>query len=191
MYIYYILIAQCLLSDPDWISLTLFSFSLHTLDQPLHLDVLTHGCLLAHPREAYAEGWRWQRRRVCNLAGFRVNTHWAIICSLLCFALALYHGPAVYDHEGTDLSVSHPQKCPMEMTIFPCISLVHGWSSVGAYTTPGTKDNCNGANIPTLWEGTCGFHRNTMTWRLLSPQNDAAWNAFKALHAKSITEQMA
>lgn len=66
IYIYYILIAQCLLSDPDWISLAPFSFSLHTLDQPLHLDVLTHRCLLAHLGEGHAEGWRWQRRPACN-----------------------------------------------------------------------------------------------------------------------------
>lgn len=60
-YIHYILITKCL-SDPDWISLASFTFSLHMLDQPFHLDVLTRRCSLAHLEEGYAEGWRWWRR---------------------------------------------------------------------------------------------------------------------------------
>lgn len=119
-----------------------------------------------------------------------VNTHWAILCSL--FGLPWVSATdLLYDHEGTNLSASHIPKHPMEMKIFTYISLVHGWSSMWAYTTPGSKDNGNGANILTLWKGTCGCLRNITTWRLLSPQNDAVWNPFKALHANSITAQTA
>lgn len=119
----------------------------------------------------------------------RGNTHWAIPCNLG-FALGLCQGAGLWLW-GHYVSMSHMSKRPMERTMFPCIPLVHRWSSVWVYTTPGTKENGNRADIPILQKSTCGCLRNMMTWRLFSPRNPAAWKPFKALHANSITVQMA
>lgn len=105
-----------------------------------------------------------------SLAGVRVNAIWATPCSLFWVPGASAMN-LLNDHKGSNLSVFHGDHN---------ISLhfLRGDLPCEHVQPPAQKITVRGL---LLWKGICGGLRNKMTWRLLSPQTDAAWNPCKAL----------